>query len=62
MKFSESKKIVIMGGTEPAHSTDAVGAILAEFVDADILINLTSVDGFMIKTQKNIRMRNFIVK
>jgi uridylate kinase len=34
-----------MGGTEPAHSTDAVGAILAEFVKADLLINLTSVDG-----------------
>lgn len=62
LKFSESKKIVIMGGTEPAHSTDAVGAILAEFVDADILINLTSVDGFYDKDPKNIRMRNFIVK
>ncbi|GAB6054964.1 UMP kinase [Methanobacterium movens] len=45
MEYSTSNKIVVMGGTEPAHSTDAVGAILAEFVDAEILINLTSVDG-----------------
>ena len=34
-----------MGGTEPAHSTDAVGSILAEFIGADLLINATSVDG-----------------
>ena len=34
-----------MGGTEPAHSTDAVAAILAEYVKADLLVNLTSVDG-----------------
>jgi uridylate kinase len=34
-----------MGGTEPAHSTDAVGSILAEFVGAELLINATSVNG-----------------
>ena len=45
MEFATSGKIVVMGGTEPAHSTDAVGSILAEFVDADLLINATSVDG-----------------
>ncbi len=45
MEYSTSNKIVVMGGTEPAHSTDAVGAILAEFVSAELLINLTSVDG-----------------
>ena len=45
MEFSVSGKIVVMGGTEPAHSTDAVGSILAEFVNADLLINATSVDG-----------------
>ena len=43
--YSNYGKIVVMGGTEPAHSTDAVGAILAEYVKADLLINLTSVDG-----------------
>ncbi len=46
LEYSSTGRIVVMGGTEPAHSTDAVGAILAEFVNADILVNLTSVDGF----------------
>ena len=45
LEFSSSGKIIVMGGTEPAHSTDAVGSILAEFVDADLLVNATSVDG-----------------
>ncbi|MDR3063169.1 MAG: UMP kinase, partial [Methanobrevibacter sp.] len=44
-EFSAYGRIVVMGGTEPAHSTDAVGAILAEYVHADLLVNLTSVDG-----------------
>ena len=45
LQYSTSGKIVIMGGTEPAHSTDAVSCILAEYVDADLVINATSVDG-----------------
>lgn len=44
LEYAESGKLVVMGGTEPAHSTDAVGSILAEFVGADLLINATSVD------------------
>ena len=44
-EFASSGRIVIMGGTEPAHSTDAVGSILAEYVGADLVINATSVDG-----------------
>ena len=49
LEFSASGKIVVMGGTEPAHSTDAVSAILAEYINADQLINLTSVDGMYTK-------------
>lgn len=45
LEYSATNKIVIMGGTEPAHSTDAVGSILAEYVGADLVINATSVDG-----------------
>ena len=45
IQFASSNRIVVMGGTEPAHSTDAVGSILAEFVGAELLINATSVDG-----------------
>ena len=49
LEFSARGKIVVMGGTEPAHSTDAVSAILAEYINADQLINLTSVDGMYTK-------------
>ena len=49
LESSASGKIVVMGGTEPAHSTDAVSAILAEYINADQLINLTSVDGMYTK-------------
>ncbi|MDR2544790.1 MAG: UMP kinase [Methanobrevibacter sp.] len=45
LKFASSGKIVVMGGTEPAHSTDAVGTILTEFVNGDLFVDLTSVDG-----------------
>lgn len=49
LEYSASGKLIVMGGTEPAHSTDAVSAILAEYVQADLLINLTSVDGMYTK-------------
>ena len=49
LEFSATGKIIVMGGTEPAHSTDAVSAILAEYIQADKLINLTSVDGMYTK-------------
>jgi uridylate kinase len=35
----------VMGGTAPAHTTDAVGASLAEYVNADLFVLATSVDG-----------------
>jgi len=37
--------IVIMGGTHPGHTTDAVAAMLAEKLGAERMINITSVDG-----------------
>lgn len=37
--------IVVMGGTTPGHSTDMVGAELAEKVGADLFIIATNVDG-----------------
>ena len=52
LEFSATGKIVVMGGTEPAHSTDAVSAILAEYVQADLLVNLTAVDGLYTKDPK----------
>ncbi|MGC9060617.1 MAG: UMP kinase [Thermoplasmata archaeon] len=37
--------IVVMGGTTPGHTTDAVAAMLAEKMRAKKLINVTNVDG-----------------
>jgi uridylate kinase len=45
LSFAESGKIVVMGGITPAQTTDAVAAVLAERVNADLMVNLTSVDG-----------------
>ena len=38
-------RYVVMGGTEPGHTTDTVATLLAERIGAKILINATSVDG-----------------
>ncbi len=43
--MKEDNKIAVMGGVSPGHTTDAVAAILAEYVYADRLIVVTSVDG-----------------
>lgn len=40
-----SNSIVVMGGTHPGHTTDAVAAMGAERIKANRLINATSVDG-----------------
>ena len=41
----EDYGIVVMGGTVPGHTTDAVSAMLAEKVGASRLVNATNVDG-----------------
>jgi uridylate kinase len=49
--FTEAKiqaqtyPLIIMGGTHPGHTTDAVAIMLGEYVSADKFINVTSVDG-----------------
>lgn len=45
LNASKSHDIVVMGGTHPGHTTDAVSVMLGERVRADRLINATSVDG-----------------
>lgn len=62
LQYSSAGKIIVMGGTEPAHSTDAVGAILAEYVKADMFINLTSVDGMYDKDPNKYSDANLIEK
>jgi uridylate kinase len=44
-KAGDSHKMVVMGGTAPGHTTDAVSAMLAEKVGAVRLLNATNVDG-----------------
>ena len=55
LKALDSKKIVVMGGTEPGHSTDAVAALLAEYMKADLFINASDVDGVYDKDPKKDR-------
>ncbi|UCH36940.1 MAG: UMP kinase [Candidatus Bathyarchaeota archaeon] len=38
-------RMVIMGGTQPGQSTNAVGILAAEAIGADMFINATDVDG-----------------
>lgn len=51
-KILEKEGVVIMGGTEPGHSTDAVAAILGEYCNADLILNLTNVNGVYDKDPK----------
>ncbi|HNX40226.1 MAG TPA: UMP kinase [Methanothrix sp.] len=44
-RLASPGKIVVMGGVAPGQTTDAVAALLAEYVHADRLIIPTSVDG-----------------
>ncbi|MEW5759849.1 MAG: UMP kinase [Candidatus Thermoplasmatota archaeon] len=43
--YSLEKKIFVMGGTIPGHTTDAVAVMLGEKVNADKIIIMTNVDG-----------------
>jgi uridylate kinase len=40
-----SGKVVVVGGFHPGHSTNAVAALVAERVDANLFVNATDVDG-----------------
>ena len=40
-----NNSIVVMGGTTPGHSTDMVGAEIAEKISADLFVIATNVDG-----------------
>ena len=46
------KRVLVMGGTEPGHSTDAVAALIADWVKADLFINASNVDAVYDKNPK----------
>lgn len=48
----KSGKVVLMGGLIPGQSTNAVAAIAAETIGADLLLNATNVDGVYDKDPK----------
>jgi len=45
-------KMVAMGGLQPAHSTDAVAAVAAEAINADVFIKTTDAPGVCTKDPK----------
>jgi len=45
IRFFASGKLVAMGGLQPGHSTNAVAAIAAETIKANLYLNATDVDG-----------------
>jgi len=52
-RAASSGKIVVMGGVAPGQTTDAVAAILAEYIQADLLVSATSIDGVYTTDPKN---------
>lgn len=52
IKIFKKKGVVVMGGTTPGQSTDAVAAEIAEHVNADVFINATNVKGVYDKNPK----------
>jgi|Deesub1362A_J573_1020465.scaffolds.fasta_scaffold06380_3 uridylate kinase len=44
-EIEEWDKVIVMGGTTPGHTTDAVAAMLAAKLGAELLVNATNVDG-----------------
>ncbi|MDD4653671.1 MAG: UMP kinase [Methanothrix sp.] len=44
-RLAQPGRVVVMGGVAPGQTTDAVSALLAEYVRADRIIVATSVDG-----------------
>ncbi len=48
-KLLRKSNIVVMGGLKPGMTTDAVAAMLAECVNADLLIKASNVDGIYTK-------------
>jgi len=51
----ERGRVVVMGGLKPGMTTDAVAALLAERVRADLLVKATDVDGIFTKDPKKHR-------
>jgi uridylate kinase len=51
-RYFTAGRIVAMGGLQPAHSTDAVAAIAAEAINADVFIKATDAPGVCTRDPK----------
>lgn len=58
----ESKKIAVMGGTTPGHTTDCVAAIAAEYIGAQKLILCKDVKGVYTENPKKNKKAKFLEK
>jgi len=56
----EEGKIVVMGGLKPGMTTDTVAAMLAERVNADLLVKATDVDGIFTRDPKKYKDANML--
>ncbi len=52
VELFRSDKVVVMGGVKPGMTTDAVAAMIAERVGADLLVKASDVDGVYTKDPK----------
>ncbi len=56
----DTDQIIVMGGTHIGHTTDAVAALLAEYIRGDLLVIATNVDGVYDKDpNKNPKAKKF---
>lgn len=60
--YGELYPVVVGGGTVPGHSTDAVSALVAERVGAELFINLTAVGGVYDKDPRQYKDARLIEK
>lgn len=54
-QFKNSDKIIVCGGTAPGQSTDGVAANLSKKINADLMINITNIDGVYTKNPAEFR-------
>jgi len=52
VRWLEEGRIVVMGGLKPGMTTDTVASMLAERVNADLLVKATDVDGIFTRDPK----------
>lgn len=53
-------KVVLCGGLTPGQTSDGTTAMIADYLDADVLINMTNVDGLFDKDPKKYKDAKFI--